>query len=322
MPAGIRVFRSLEEASGVFGPSALTIGNFDGVHLGHTRILRRVCEVARANGWKPSVLTFDPHPAKVVAPERAPRLMTSIEQRCRIMESEGIQQILVLPFTREVSQLTPEQFTQDVLVAALGAKTVLVGANFRFGRRHEGDTHALQEFGRRLGFSVEVIPAVTFRGDTVSSSKIRQLVDSGDVVRAGRMLGRPYALEGDVIHGQGIGAKQTVPTLNLADLPEMHPAPGVYITRTSSPDGKRWPSVTNIGNRPTFGGGDLSIESFLLTPLEGPSPKHIRVEFLRRLRAEKKFDSPEQLKAQILRDVSRAKIYFQRIRYTGLEKGE
>lgn len=322
MFSGMRIFKSLEEAAGVFGPAALTIGNFDGVHLGHARILRRVCAVAEENGWKPSVLTFDPHPAVIVAPERAPRLMTSIDQRCRLMEREGIEQILVLPFTREVSHLTPEQFVRNVLVEALGVKVVLVGANFRFGKQHEGDTHALQEFGCHLGFSVEVIPAVTYRGVTVSSSQIRRLVEAGDVVRAGRMLGRPDFLEGAVVRGHGIGAKQTVPTLNLATSTAMVPASGVYVTRTTRTDGDRWPSVTNVGYRPTFGGSDLSIETFLLAPLEGPAPSHIRVEFLRRLRAEKKFGSPEELKSQILRDVGRAQVYFRRIRYTGLEKGD
>jgi riboflavin kinase/FMN adenylyltransferase len=313
MSGGIRIFQSLEEARGAFGPAALTIGNFDGVHAGHARILRRVCEVARENGWKPSALTFDPHPAKVVAPARAPRLLTTLEQRCRAMEREGIRQVLILPFTLEISQLTPEQFARDVLVEALGAKSILVGANFRFGHKHAGDTHLLQELGVRLGFAVELVPAVAVRRLPVSSSEIRRRIESGDVSRACRMLGRPYALEGDVIRGQGIGAKQTVPTLNLATPAEVLPATGVYITKTRSFDGSHWPSVTNVGHRPTFGGGELSIETFLLAPLEGAAPTRIRLEFLRRLRDEKKFGGPEELKAQILRDVRRAQDYFRRL---------
>src|SRR4030081_3619922 len=152
--AGVRIFRSLEEAQGSFGPSALTIGNFDGVHAGHVRILRRVCEVSRENSWKPSVLTFDPHPTKIVAPSRSPRLMTTPEQRCRLMEHEGIRQVLILPFTPEVAQLTPEQFASDVLVQALEVKAVLVGENFRFGHKHAGDTGLLRELGAKLGFVV------------------------------------------------------------------------------------------------------------------------------------------------------------------------
>jgi riboflavin kinase/FMN adenylyltransferase len=312
MSSGIRVFRSLEEAKGNFGPAALTIGNFDGVHLGHARILRRVCEVSRERGWRPSALTFDPHPTRIVAPERAPRLMTTPMQRCRLMEQEGIAQVLVLPFTRELSQLSPEQFARGILVEALDARSILVGANFRFGHKHAGDTRLLKELGRRLGFDVEEIPSVTFRGIAVSSSAIRRLVESGEVARAGRLLGRPYTLEGDVVRGHGVGSKQTVPTLNLSTPAEVLPAVGVYITRTRAA-GTEWPSVTNVGYRPTFEGKELSIETFLLAPLEGAAPGRIEVQFLRRLRDEKKFATPEELKAQILRDVRRAQAYFRRI---------
>ena len=308
-----RIFHSLEEARSRFGPSSLTIGNFDGVHAGHIRILRRVCEVARENGWKPSVLTFDPHPTRIVAPSRSPRLMTTPEQRCRLMEQEGIQQVLILPFTREVAQLAPEQFVRDVLVEALDAKAVLVGENFRFGHKHAGDTRLLQELGAQLGFRVEVLPGLTLRRAMVSSSEIRRLVETGNVSRACRLLERRFALEGDVVRGHGVGARQTVPTLNLSTLAEVLPATGVYVTKTHELDGLQWPSVTNVGYRPTFGGNELSIETFLLAPLEGPAPKRIRVEFLRRLRDEKKFENPEQLKAQILRDVRRAQAYFRRV---------
>jgi riboflavin kinase/FMN adenylyltransferase len=314
MPGAIRIFRSLEEAKPVFGPSALTIGNFDGVHAGHRRILRRVSELARQYRWNPSVLTFDPHPAKIVAPARAPRLMTTPEQRCRFMEQEGIRQVLILPFTEALARMSPEEFVRQILVEALGAKAVLVGENFRFGRGQAGDVRLLRELGRELDFLTEVIPAVTLRHSLVSSSEIRRLVDAGDVSRAGRLLGRPFALEGDVVHGHGIGARQTVPTLNLATAAEVLPAVGVYVTRTQDIDGsngKSWPSVTNVGYRPTFGGTELSIETFLLATLEG-APQRIRVEFLRRLRDEKKFDSPEKLKTQILADVRRAQAYFRR----------
>src|SRR5437588_9395924 len=177
----IRIFRSLEEANRVFGPSALSIGNFDGVHAGHRRIFRRVAEVAREHGWKPSLLTFDPHPTKVVAPARSPRLMTTPEQRCRLMEQEGIEQVLILPLTHEVAQLSPEQFVREVLVDALGARAVLVGSNFRFGHKHAGDTRLLSDLSAELGFKVEVIPAITVRRTVVSSSEIRGLVERGDV---------------------------------------------------------------------------------------------------------------------------------------------
>jgi riboflavin kinase/FMN adenylyltransferase len=312
MASGIRIFRSLEEARGDFPPSALTVGNFDGVHAGHRRILQRLRDVAEQKGLKPSILTFDPHPTVVVAPARSPKLLTTPEQRCRLFEQEGIAQALILPFTRELAQLSPEDFVRQALVEALGARAVLVGDNFHFGHRQAGNTALLRELGERLGFSTEVVPAVTIRRTLVSSSEIRRLVESGDVARACRLLERPFAVEGAVVHGQGIGAKQTVPTLNLATDAQVLPAVGVYVTRTE--DGaNEWPSVTNVGYRPTFGGSELTIETFLLKGLEGPAPERIRVEFFRRLRDEKKFDSPESLKAQILKDVRRAQAYFRRV---------
>jgi riboflavin kinase/FMN adenylyltransferase len=310
-----RIFRSLDEVPSDFGPSVLTIGNFDGVHAGHRRILHRVSELAAARGWKPSVLTFDPHPAKIVAPERAPRLMTTPGQRCAAMRDEGIEQALILPFNADVARMTPERFVEEVLVKKLRARAVLVGEDFRFGHKHAGNTRLLQQMGERLGFVTEIVPAVWVRGERVSSSAVRQLVQSGKVARACRLLTRPFSLEGEVVRGHGVGAKQTVPTLNLATTSEIVPATGVYVTRTRDLDGARtWTSVTNVGHRPTFGGdSQLSIETFLLSGIEGATPHRIAVEFLWRLREEKKFESPEALKSQILKDAGRAKSYFRRL---------
>jgi riboflavin kinase / FMN adenylyltransferase len=312
----MKIYRSLDETPANFGPSALTIGNFDGVHYGHRRILRRLVQLARSRGWKPSVLTFDPHPTRVVAPDRAPRLMTTVERRTELMREEGIEQALILPFTTELAKLSPEQFVHDILVDRLGARAVLVGDNFRFGHRHAGNVALLAELGRRLGFETEVVPAVACRGRIVSSSGIRGLVESGQVAAAGRLLLRPYAIEGDVVSGRGVGSKQTVPTLNLATGAELIPARGVYVTCTRDLDAdRRWNSITNIGYRPTFGASDeLTIETFLLEPLTGETPHRIRVEFLRRVREERKFDSPDALRAQILKDVGAAQRYFRRLR--------
>jgi riboflavin kinase/FMN adenylyltransferase len=297
-----------------FGPSALTIGNFDGVHAGHRAILRRVVALARERGWKPSVLTFDPHPARIVAPERAPRLLTTPEERVRLMREAGIEQVLILPFTRELAGFSPERFVREIVVERLEARAVLVGDNFRFGHEHAGDTRLLAELGRRYGFLVEAVPAVRMRGRVVSSSEVRGLIEAGNVSLAARLLGRPYALAGEVVSGQGIGSKQTVPTLNLAPAAEVLPARGVYITRTTDAEtGRRWNSVTNIGTRPTFGGDSVTVETFLLDPLDGESPRAIRVEFLRRLREERRFEDAAALKRQILRDVGRAQTYFGRV---------
>ena len=314
----MRIARRVEEAYG-FGPSALTIGNFDGVHIGHQHLFRQVVETALQNGVHPTALTFDPHPALIVAPARAPRLLTTPEERATLMGLQGIEQVLILPFTKELAGLTPETFVRQIVVDALGAKIVLVGENFRFGHKQAGDTRVLTELGVRYGYRVDIVDAVKCRGRVVSSTAVRQRVEGGEVGQASRLLGRPYALSGEVVSGHGIGTKQTVPTLNLRTAAEVLPRNGVYITRTQDiDDGRRWNSISNIGYRPTFGGDSLSIETFLLEPLNGATPRHIRVEFLRRVREERKFDSPEDLKAQILRDVGRAQKLFRRLaRWTG-----
>jgi riboflavin kinase / FMN adenylyltransferase len=312
----VKIYRSLAEVPADFGPSALTIGNFDGVHFGHRRILKRVATLAGERGWKPSVLTFDPHPTRVVAPARAPQLLTSPERRAELMCEEGIEQVLILPFTGEVAQLTPEEFVRQLVVERLGARAVLVGDNFRFGHRQAGNVQVLAALGQRLGFETEVVPVAACRGRIASSSGIREAIQAGRVALAARLLQHPYGIEGDVIKGHGVGAKQTVPTLNLATEAEVLPARGVYITRTWDLQTSRaWNSITNIGYRPTFGDTDeLSIETFLLDPLEGESPHRIRVEFLCRVRDERKFATPEALKAQILKDVRVTQNYFRRAR--------
>jgi len=310
----MRVYRSLDQVPADFGPCAITIGNFDGVHAGHRRILRRLKALADARGWKSAVLTFDPHPMRVVAPERAPQLMTSPERRVRLMEEEGIEEVLILPFDRQVALLSPEQFVRHLLVERLGARAVLVGDNFRFGHRHAGTVATLCQLGAESGFDTEIVPAVSCRGQVVSSSGIRRLIASGRVALAARFLERPYRVEGNVETGRGVGSRETVPTLNLAAPAGIVPAPGVYLTRTSDPEsGQQWNSITNVGYRPTFGESDrLTIETFLLGPFDGEAPRRIAVEFLERVREERKFESPEALKAQILKDVSVAQRYFRR----------
>ena len=278
-------------------PSALTIGKFDGVHAGHARLLRETIAAAAEQGLEPSVLTFDPHPACVVAPERAPQPLTSLDERCALMRELGIERIFILRFTEEVARLSPEEFVARYVRGEMDARVVVTGENFRFGHKQSGDVRVLAEMGQRFGFETRIIAPVTRRGMLVSTSTIRALLASGAVSRAARLLERPYAISGEVVHGFGIGAKQTVPTLNLRPPVEVLPLNGVYITRTEDRENsRRWNSITNIGFRPTFGGEDLSVETYLLDPLEGPAPARIRVEFLRRVREERKFDNPELLK--------------------------
>jgi riboflavin kinase/FMN adenylyltransferase len=309
----MRIARNLHEAAG-FGPSALTIGKFDGVHAGHAHLLRQVVQGARERGLIPSAMTFHPHPACVVAPERAPQPLMTLEERCERMRGIGIQQLFVLQFNQDVARLSPEEFAGGFVQGAMRARVVLVGENFRFGHRQSGDPRTLMLLGERYGFETRLIPPVTCRGVIVSTSAIRHRLKAGEVSFAARLLGRPYGITGEVVHGFGIGAKQTVPTLNLRPPAEVLPCNGVYVTETIDTDNlRRWNSITNIGIRPTFGGGELSIETYLLSRLEGPTPARIRVEFLRRARDERKFENPDALKRQIMIDVGRAQTYFRRV---------
>jgi len=231
-----------------------------------------------------------------------------------VMSDCGIERVLILPFDAALAAVAPDAFVREILVGALGAKAVIVGDNFRFGHKHAGNIHLLADLGRELGFATHIEPAIRFRGVVVSSTEVRNAITSGRVGFAGRLLGRPYALAGSVVSGHGIGAKQTVPTLNLAAENEVLPMAGVYITRTRDLDGERsWNSITNIGMRPTFEGDALTIETFLLSPFDGSTPARIAVEVLRRVRDERKFESPEALKAQIFRDVARANAYHRRV---------
>ena len=308
------IYRALAEVPPDFGPCAITIGNFDGVHQGHRQIMQRVRAIAREHGWQAAVLTFDPHPSKLVAPARAPRLLTTPEQRGRLMLEQGIDEVLILPFTPEIAKLSPEEFVREILADGLKARSVLVGDNFRFGHRAAGDAATMEELAAEYSFSTEIIAAISWRGRVISSSEIRRLIEAGNVSLACRLLGRPYALQGAVVQGEGRGSKQTVPTLNLDTQAEVLPRIGVYITRTRESHGPRnWPSITNIGYRPTFNGHGLTIETFLLSSLDGAPPQEISVEFLRWVREERKFENAEALKAQILRDVGRAQAYFRRL---------
>ena len=296
--------------------SVVTIGNFDGVHAGHRQLLRRVVELGREHHLTPVVLTFDPHPTRVVAPQRAPRLLTTMEERIAMIREQGVKEVVVLPFTAQVAMLSPLEFVERIMVEQLHARIVMVGDNFRFGHKQAGDIKTLTELGERFGFQTHIVDAVERRGRVVSSSAIRQLIEAGNVAMACRLLESPYSLAGDVVSGHGIGSKQTVPTLNLRTPAEVIPADGVYITRTRDLEtDDRWNSITNVGNRPTFDGDALTVETFLLSTFDGLTPARIAVEFLRRVREERKFENAEALKQQILRDVGRAQTFFRR---TGL----
>jgi len=317
-PDKFNVYWNLDDVPEAFGPSAVAIGNFDGVHVGHQQILDR-CRLLAADRWlTPSVLTFHPHPKTLLSPNSAPEALEPIEKRLERMREAGITQVAILPFTAELAALNASEFLRRVLIGKLAAKAVLVGDNFRFGNKALGNVQLLKEMAPKLGYEVEITEAVTTRGRVVSSSTIRELLAAGRAGMANRLLGYEFCLEGNVVSGQGIGHKQTVPTLNLDLKPLIQskrviPKAGVYVTQTQDlNDGRTWPSITNIGYRPTFGGSELSIETYLLEALTGDSPARIRVDFRAWIREERKFDNPEELKAQILRDVGRAQAYWRR----------
>lgn len=289
--------------------TALTIGNFDGVHVGHQKILRGVIERARAMNAVSAVLTFFPHPARVLRPDVAPGLLETLPQRLAEFEALGIDATLVLKFDRELATLSAEEFARRFLVEALRAQAVLVGANFRFGHKQAGDVKLLEELGRENGFAVEIVEPVLVDGQIVSSSAIRAAVREGRVEEAQRMLGRPFALMGEIRSGTGMGRKLVVPTLNLATEQETLPKNGVYATEVVV-GGRCYQAVTNVGMRPTFNGQQLAIESHLFDFAETITSGPMAVKFLTRLRDEQKFSGPEALREQILRDIARAKELF------------
>ena len=289
-------------------PCVLAIGNFDGLHLGHQRILRTVAERARKLRICPAVLTFDPHPMRVLAPSQAPKLISTLEQKMRLIESMGIELVLITRFDHEFAALTPEAFIQKYLVEGLRTRLLCVGSNFIFGHRQTGTLETLQRW--RHEFELEEILPVTSRGVVVSSTHVRQRINEGRVSRACRMLGRWFEIEGAIAAGEGRGRNVTVPTLNLEPDNELIPSAGVYITRTAMDSGAFVDSITNIGTRPTFNGTSQTIETFVLNAPVPPAVTRMRLQFLKRVRDERRFDSPELLRAQIGRDVEAAKRFF------------
>jgi riboflavin kinase/FMN adenylyltransferase len=315
----LKTFQSTEEWSNFYTASrrgsVLTIGNFDGIHLGHQAILRAAVERAAELGAVSTVLTFEPSPSKVLRPESAPLQLSRQAQRLAWFAEAGVEAVILLPFTVELSRLKPEEFVHHILVRNLNVRTVLVGENFRFGHQQAGDVRLLRELGRKHGFEVAVVPPVTCQGEIVSSTAIRREIASGCVARAARLLGRPFVLTGPVVTGTGTGSRFTFPTLNLKSEQELLPARGVYITRTlleGETESRR--SVTNIGTRPTFDGTAQTVETHLLDFHGQVHAKRIEVRFWKRLRAEKKFTGPEELRAQIAKDIARATKFFSRLR--------
>jgi riboflavin kinase/FMN adenylyltransferase len=312
MSAGLLpIYRSIDEIPAGFGPSVAAIGNFDGVHRGHREVLCAVAAEARAMGAQAVAITFDPHPEQFLRPCKAPKLLTLMDERLRRMAKTGIDAVLVLPFDEALAKLPAGEFVRRILVERLHIRGLHEGGNFRFGYHAQAGVSELHAFGEEFGFALHVHAPVRVHGLEVSSSAIRELVAAGDMRRARWMLGRPFAVLSTQARGRGIGTRLLVPTVNLAAYEGLLPGFGVYVTRLKIGE-RRFQAVTNVGNRPTFGEASFAVESYILDfePVEMDERTPLELEFLLRLRGEMEWPSPEALKAQIFKDVARAKRYF------------
>lgn len=307
----MRLFHGTDNAD-IQRPTVLTLGVFDGLHLGHQLIMRTVVDRARAVNAVPTAITFDPHPRAVLHPQSSPPLLQTLDQKVEGFGVLGIEQTIVVRFTEEFSKIPAEDFLRDVVMDRLHAREVYLGRGFAFGHNREGNIELLRQVSKDLGFVAGEVPEVGLRGQRVSSSKIRGLLVLGKVNLARRMLGRPYGVEGRVERGNERGHTLGFPTANLRPQNRVIPANGVYVTGTLI-DGQWRRSVTNVGTRPTFEtGSEPSVETFVMNWGGDLYGDVIRVRFLYRLRDEQKFDSLESLKSQITKDVDRARNYFER----------
>jgi riboflavin kinase/FMN adenylyltransferase len=307
----MQVFRKLGEVPADFGRTVVSVGNFDGIHCAHQKVLKTVVSRGKELNARSLAVTFEPHPTRILRPEISPKLLTPLTEKLKLLEKTGIDATLVLPFNRDLSVTKPRDFAEQILVWRLQAIEVHEGANFHFGHRAEGNVDKLKEFGQELDFEVHIYPEMKVRGQTVSSSNIRKLLQAGEVSRARHLLGRNFAIHAQPGRGRGFGHKYTVPTVNLARYDELVPANGVYITRTKVGE-ESFDSVTNVGNRPTFGEDSFAIESHLLNfhEIEITADTEVELSFLKRLRAEMKWPDVDALRAQIAKDVHRARRYF------------
>lgn len=310
-----KVLRSTDAWDALYGTaqlrSVVSIGNFDGLHLGHQKILRAVAGRAPSLGALAAAVTFDPHPLKILRPQQAPRLLQTLEQKVSGFMALGLDAALVLTFNAELAALSPEEFVRRTLVGSLRTRAVLVGHSFRFGHKQAGSAETLRELGRQFGFDVEIVEPVTVDGEVVSSSTVRAAVGEGRVARAAQLLGRPFALTGGIRRGAGRGASIVVPTLNLAPEQELLPRAGVYATETLF-DGRVYRSATNVGMRPTFDGEALSVESHLFDFSATVTAGRLEVRFWERLRDERKFPDAAKLRAQIAADIEQTRDFFRR----------
>lgn len=320
----MQIFHGIDQIPAGFGPSVASIGNFDGVHLGHRKILDAVTTAARSTGARAVAITFDPHPLRLLKPEAAPAVLTPTEEKLRLLDQADIDAVVVLPFTETLSRLSAREFVQRILVDHLSVTALHEGTNFRCGHRAEAGVAELSDLGAQLGFAVMAHPPVLVRGIPVSSSLIRTRLQAGAVNSARRLLGRWFSVRSHPARGRGIGSRLLAPTVNLAEYAAMLPAAGVYVTRIVVGDGsnggdgrngrapRSFHAVTNVGWRPTVGDPSFAVETHILDfePMDLAEETVLELEFLCWLRPEIKWPDLASLRAQIAQDVRRARRYF------------
>jgi len=289
----------------------LAIGNFDGVHLGHRALLDRLVATARQHGLPPAVMTFEPHPRELFAPEQAPARLTSLREKLALLEACGVEEVFLLHFSRKLAGLTAEEFIDRVLVQGLAVRHLIIGDDFRFGKGRAGDFGMLQAAGQRHGFSVEAMHTIESDGERVSSSAVREALAAGELEHAARLLGRPYCIAGRVVHGDKIGRKIGWPTANIQLKRKRLALAGVFAATVSGLDKRHLPGAASLGVRPTLGRGLRPVLEVHLFDFDREIyGQHLSVHFLHKLRDEMKFDSFEALSAQIARDVQATQDYF------------
>lgn len=289
------------------GPMACGLGNFDGVHLGHQRLIRELLKQSKIKGIESAILTFEPHPTKILHPEKTDPLIMTLKQKENVIKSFGIDNLIFAPFTRDFSRINYKDFIKDVLIKKCRAKTIVVGFNYRFGSRGEGNAAILKEACAKEGIDTIIIPPVTYEGKIVSSSLIRSLIREGNVKKAGEFMDRPFSIEGTVVYGDARGRKLGFPTANVAYSPDIVlPAHGVYATLVIW-QGKTLKGVTNIGTKPTFNKSQTTLEAHIFNFNGQIYGQMLEVVFVEKIREEIRFDGPSELISQVKKDFARAK---------------
>ncbi|MEK6656361.1 MAG: bifunctional riboflavin kinase/FAD synthetase [Nitrospirota bacterium] len=302
----MKIYKEIKDLKDELKRPILTIGNFDGVHLGHQAILKKIVSRAKEAGGRSIVFTFEPHPLKVVAPDKDIRLITSCDEKTRLLEDAGVDAVICANFTKEFAEQNPDDFVKDILHKKINVFEVYVGHDYAFGKAREGTISHLKELGKRYGFYVGVIEPVVIDNVVVSSSRIRRMILDGDVDIAAKFLGRNYALTGMVVEGAGRGRKLGFPTANIELPSELIPKDGVYAVKVKKGD-KVYDGVANIGNKPTFKNERFGVEAFLFDFNGSLYNERLEIEFIKRIRNERAFKNAEELITHMKDDVSAAK---------------